>query len=80
MTKQTRDRVTLYALLRTIVRFFAGFLVMIIAIVVWRRFWVEGATLGDLAYGEKVSLGLLGLIALGLMALSGWISREIRKR
>ena len=77
LSKTEKDTRTIYAALRAVVRFFAGFLIFIIAVVAWRKLWVEGKSLVSLEYGELVSLGILAAIAIALWLFAAKLKREI---
>lgn len=70
---------TIYTVLRTIVRVFAWFIVLIVAIVAWRKLWVEDRALMALQSGELISLGVLLVIAIALWLFAHKIGREIDK-
>ncbi|NNE22383.1 MAG: hypothetical protein HKN11_07200 [Rhizobiales bacterium] len=70
---------TIFTALRLVMRFFAGFILMIVGIVGWRRLWIEGKAISALEYGEIVSLGILLAIAVGLLLFSYRIKGEIDK-
>ena len=69
----------IYQVLHTIVRGFAGFLLLIVGVIAWRKLWVEGRSISELAYGELVTIGLFVAIIAGLWLLTLFIRREMRK-
>ncbi|MGI9464453.1 MAG: hypothetical protein ACR2OM_10955 [Aestuariivirgaceae bacterium] len=79
MSRHRHGVKTIYALMRKIMRFFALFIVMIVAVVAWRKLWVEDKALMALERGELVSLGILVLIAAVLWLFAGRVGREIEK-
>ena len=54
---------TVYTALRSVLKFFALFILFIVAVVGWRKLWVEDRALLSLDRGELISLGILLLIA-----------------
>ena len=77
VSKHRQGVKTIYTALRQVIRFFAGFILMILGVVAWRKLWIEERSLMSLEYGELVSLGILLAIALGLIFFASRIKGEI---
>ncbi len=70
---------SVYTALRGVLKFFALFILFIVAVVGWRKLWVEDRALLSLERGELISLGILLLIAGGLWLFARKVEREIDK-
>ena len=70
---------TVYTALRSVLKFFALFILFIVAVVGWRKLWVEDRALLSLDRGELISLGILLLIAGALWLFARKVEREIDK-
>ena len=70
---------TIYAILRSVLRFFALFIVFVTGVVVWRKWSAEEVTQGSFEFGEVVTLGTLLLVALALWLFAWKVGREIDK-
>ncbi len=70
---------TVYTALRSVLKFFALFILFIVAVVGWRKLWAEDRALLSLDRGELISLGILLLIAGALGLFARKVEREIDK-
>ena len=79
VTSNAEQTKILYRLLRGGLMVFTGLLIMVVAIVLWRIFQVEGRALSTLVKGEIVSLSILSALAAGGVIFIIKVGREIRK-